>query len=89
MHWSQASAGPLSWWRAGAHDVHREAERAGQIGDLTAFCSYPMRGYREDEARLFSGSYGNRMRGAGHKLQHGKIPFRYMEKQITMRVIKY
>lgn len=47
--------------------------KRGQMGDITAFYSYPIRGYREDEARLFSGLYGNRMRGTGHKLEHGKF----------------
>lgn len=44
-----------------------------QIGDMTAFYSSMIRGYREDEARLLSGSYGYRMRGTGHKLEHGKF----------------
>lgn len=43
-----------------------------QMGDLPAFCSYSedTEILREDEARLFSGLYGNRIRGTGHKLEH-------------------
>lgn len=55
-----------------------------QIGDMTAFYSSMIRGYREDEARLLSGSYGYGMRGTGH-VRTWEIPFRYMEKPITMR----
>lgn len=55
-----------------------EVERAGPWeekanGDLTAFYSYPIRGYIEDEAKLSSGLYGNRIGSKRHKLEHGKF----------------
>lgn len=42
-------------------------EKRRQMRDLTAFYSSRLRGDGRDEAKLFSGSCGNRMRGPGYK----------------------
>lgn len=46
-----------------------------QRGDLNAFYRYAVKGYKGDEASLFSGVYGNSMRGTGHKVEHSKFQF--------------
>lgn len=65
----------------GTHDVREKADNCFFFslkkrtlrGDLIAVCNYLIWVYREDRARHFSEVHSDRMRGKGHKLEHGEF----------------
>lgn len=56
----------------GEHSIQGDAERAGTVQPAKVM----IRGYREDEAKVFSGVCSDRQE-AMDKLKHGKIPIIY------------
>lgn len=64
-----------TWLKAGEHGIQGEVEGAGLVypGDLIAFFSDLISGYREVRVKLLSEVLSDRTRGNGHKLQQGQF----------------